>query len=107
MKYVVITSYKDVMFNLPLKELLRLGEGSMAHVKQQQQAGKIQEAYFLPGWNRFIAISEADSIEELYKNMNENPMYGLMNAEIYEAMDPYEATQVSLDAVKKAIAASK
>ena len=107
MKYLAIASFKDVMLNLPQKEIQRLLEGMVAHMEQHRKSDRIQEGYFIPGWNRLVAISENSSIEELYRNMSENPMYGLLNIEVYPLADIGESMKITLEGLKRSMAAAK
>jgi muconolactone delta-isomerase len=67
---------------------------------QQKKAGKILEAYWIPGWGRVMSIGEAKSAEEIVQNMNEIPVSGFMNYEIYPLADYNESAKIMLERIK-------
>jgi hypothetical protein len=107
MKHLAIASFKDTAIALPLSELSRLMEAMIAHMEQHVKEGKVQEAYYIPGWNRLVAISETESLEELVRNQNENPALGLMDIELYPLADIRESMKIVSESLKRAVSASK
>jgi hypothetical protein len=101
MKHLAIASIKDSAITLPMTVLSQLWEAMIVHMEQQVKEGKVQEGYFVPGWNRFVVISETGSIEELVKNQNENPALGLFNIELYPLADLKESSKIIAESLKR------
>jgi hypothetical protein len=102
MKHLAIASFKDSAATLPPSIIRPLLEATITHMKQQSKAGKVQEAYFIPGWNRFVVIGETASVEEIVKNQSDNALLGLMSIEVYPLADLDESMKSLLKAVKMA-----
>ena len=101
MKFLSIATMKDAMFTLPPATARQLTEANLAFMKQQRQAGKILEAYIIPGWKRSVVISEAKSAEEIVQNFNEMPGMGLMDIEIYPLADWDESMKYVIEGLKR------
>jgi muconolactone delta-isomerase len=71
-------------------------------MNQQKQAGKVLEIYYIPGWERSVAIGEAESAEDLVKILNEMPGSGLIDFKIYPLADFDESMKYVIEALKKA-----
>jgi hypothetical protein len=68
-KFLGIASMKESFLMLPPAVTGQLFEASIAAINQQKKAGKIKELYYIPVWDRAVAISEAATAEEAYKKL--------------------------------------
>ena len=100
MKFLVMGSIRDSAAILPPSVVRPLLEATNAAVNQQRKAGKLLETYWVPGWGRVVAISESKSAEEIVQNMNELPVSGFMNYEIYPLADYDESAKIMLERMK-------
>jgi muconolactone delta-isomerase len=101
-KTLSIGTPKDVLFTLPPAVARQLFEATIALSNQQKKAGKILELYFIPGWNRVVAIRESKSAEELNQNIDELPLSSFMNYEVYPLADYNESAKTILEGLKAA-----
>ena len=67
MKFLSISTVKDMLFTLPPVTNRQIVEVLVAWMNQQRQAGKVLEAYIIPGWRRTVVISEHESAENLVR----------------------------------------
>ena len=102
MKFITISTIKDTYFTMPPAMVRQITEANIAFMKQQRQAGKILEAYIIPGWRRSVVIGEAKSAEEIVQNFNEMPGMGFMDIEIYPLADWDESMKYVVEALKRA-----
>lgn len=102
MKFLLISSMKDVFLTLPSSVIRQLIQATHDSMNQQKEAGKVSEMYWIPGWNRFMAIYECASAEELWKNINEIPAVTFFNFEVYSLIDYNEAMNVALENMERA-----
>jgi muconolactone delta-isomerase len=101
MKFLTIGKAKEANA-VPPAALLKILEATLAYQKQQKKARKLLENYYVPGWGRSIAITENDSAEEFLEMLSGNPVYGLMDFEVYPLADMSESNKILVDSVKKA-----
>ena len=102
MKFLTISSVKDIAYTLPPSVSRQLLEASFDGMKQQMKAGKILEAYALAGWSRYIVISEGDSAEEISQRIISNPVGGFMNFEVYPLAGFDETMKAIIESMKAA-----
>jgi len=100
MKFLTISSLKDVYYELPPSERKQLLEASVDYINQEKEAGKILEFYFLVGWNRVMSITEHSSAQALYQHLNSFPVGAYMNYETYPLADLNEAVNIMLERYK-------
>jgi hypothetical protein len=104
-KFLGIASMKESFLMLPPAVTGQLFEASIAAINQQKKAGKIKELYYIPVWDRAVAISEAATAEEAYKNYSAMPIASFMTGEFYPLVDGIEAMNAMLETIKKMAAA--
>ena len=102
MKFLTIGTVKDTMYTTPPTVTRQLMEATVAWMKQQKQAGTILEAYVIPAWRRSIVISEAESAEDIVKNLNQMPGMGFMDFELYPLADWDESMKNVIESLKRA-----
>ena len=102
MKFLTISSVKDIAYTLPPSVSRQLLEASFDGMKQQMKAGKILEAYALAGWDRYMVISEYDSAEEVFQTLTAMPIGNYMDFEVYPLASFDEAMKGVLESVKAA-----
>jgi muconolactone delta-isomerase len=100
MKFVVIGSIKESASMFPPSLVRQLVEADPAVISQQKKAGKLLEIYWIPGWNRGIAIREAKSAEEIYRDIADMPCSILTNNEVYPLADYSEINKAMVERLK-------
>jgi muconolactone delta-isomerase len=83
MKFLVISETKDIFYAMPADEREKLSNASTDYVRKAIKAGAILEFYNIPGWNRTVAIQQYETVEELYKHFEGEPLYPYIKFEIY------------------------
>ncbi len=99
MKFITFGTAKEGM-NLPPAALRSLIEATAADTKKQKQAGKVLEAFYIPGVGKTIVISEQDSAADLAKSLFSVPAFAFMDFESYPVMDMEEAMTMLVDTMK-------
>ena len=87
MKFLIITSPKDVMFTLPPKMLRGMLEGCFAYVQERKKAGTMLESYSISGSQRSVNVTEVAFNEELARCLSGNPIFPFLNIEVYPLSD--------------------
>jgi muconolactone delta-isomerase len=82
-KFLVISETKDIYYTLSADEREKLSNASTDYVRKAIKAGEILEFYNIPGWNRTVSIEQYESVEELYKHFEGEPLYPYTKFEIY------------------------
>ena len=70
-----------------------LGEHLTEGFSSSRVAGEILEFYNIPGWNRTVSIEQYESVEELYKHFEGEPLYPYTKFEIYPLRKSEEQTE--------------
>jgi muconolactone delta-isomerase len=83
MKFLVISEGKDILYAMSAEERGKIEETTTNSLKQGVKAGEILEFYNIPGWNRTVSIEQYESVEELYKHFEGEPLYPYIKFEIY------------------------
>jgi muconolactone delta-isomerase len=97
-----IGKLKDVTLTLPPAVGRQLMEGTLAVINQHMKEGKISQFYQSPGWNRTIVITEVNSAEEMFQNINAMPIANYMDMEIYPLVDGADAVKSYIEILKMA-----
>ena len=100
MKFLFISSLKDVSFTIPPPVMRQLMEASLAWVNQKKKEGVILEMYELAGWNRWAVICQHESAESMVRTISTMPFNAFMNHEIYALADYNTAMKAYIEAVK-------
>lgn len=87
MKFLTITTPKDMTSSPSPATSRQLLEATVAWVSAQKQTGTLLEIYAIPGWNRNIVICEHESGEELAHMLNEVPLAAFLSFEVYPLAD--------------------
>jgi len=69
MKFLTISKMKDTASTMPPSVMRQLMEATSDRMKQETKAGGILEYYFIPGWDRVVAISEVKNAEEIVQRL--------------------------------------
>ena len=77
MKFLVIVEAKDIYYTLPADKRKVVDENNPF------QTDNLLESYGIPGWNRYVTFEQYDSIESLYKHVEEDPYYPYAKFEVY------------------------
>ena len=102
MKFLTISSMKDVFFTLPPAVRGQLMETTFDLMNQEMKAGRYLEAYFMAGSGRSIVITEAKSAEEIVKSISALPLSGFMDFETYPLADLMESMKIWVESMKAA-----
>ncbi len=102
MKFITITKMKDVAASLPPAMARQLIEASLSYLNQHKKEGKILEFYHVPGWGRFIVISENKSAEEIAQNIIGIPTAAFSDFEVYPLADFNESMKMYIETMKTA-----
>jgi muconolactone delta-isomerase len=82
-KFLVISEAKDIFYAMSAEERGKIEETTTNSLKQGVKAGEILEFYNIPGWNRTVSIEQYESVEELYKHFEADPIYPYTKFEVY------------------------
>jgi muconolactone delta-isomerase len=102
MKFLFISSLKDVAFTIPTPVMRQLMEASLAWVNQKKKEGVILEMYELAGWNRYAVICKHDSAESMVQTISTMPLNAFMNHEIYALADYNAVMKAYIESMKAA-----
>jgi len=102
MKFLTITKVKDAAASLPPAISRQLIEATLDYMNQHKKEGKILEFYHVPGWGRFIVISENKSAEEIAQNIIGMPTAAITDFEVYPLADFNESMKMYIDTMKMA-----
>ena len=79
----------------------QLMEATADVMKQETKAGDL-EYYFIPGWDRVVAISEVKSAEEITQRLSSLPVGAFLDFEVYPLADAFEAMKTYIESMKAA-----
>ena len=65
MKFITLSTIKDTFFTMPPVMVRQIAEANVAFMKQQRQAGKVLEAYIIPGWRRSVVKASSTGTNSL------------------------------------------
>jgi len=102
MKFLTISKMKDTASTVPPSVIRQLMEATFDVMNQEKKAGKILEYYFIPGWERVIAISEVKSAEEINQHLTDLPIGAFLDFEVYPLADAFESMKTYIEAMKAA-----
>jgi len=102
MKFLFITSLKDVAFTLPPSVMRPLTEASLAWANQKKKEGVILEIYELAGCNRYAVICQHESAENLIQVISTMPLNSFMNHDIHALADYNTAMKAYIESMKAA-----
>ena len=100
MKFLTISKMKDAAATVPPSVMRQLMEATVEVMKQESKAGKVLEYYFIPGWDRMVAISEVKNAEEIVKLLSDLPVGGFLDFEIYPLADAFESMKTYIESMK-------
>jgi len=102
MKFLTISKMKDTASTMPPSVMRQLMEATLDVMKQETKAGRILEYYFIPGWDRVVAINEVKSAEEIVQRLSMLPVGGFLDFEVYPLADAFEAMKTYIESLKTA-----
>jgi muconolactone delta-isomerase len=102
MKFLTISKMKDTASTMPPSVMRQLMEATSDVMKQEAKTGKVLEYYFIPGWDRVVAISEVKSAEEIVQLLSALPVGGFLDFEVYPLADAFEAMKTYIESLKMA-----
>jgi muconolactone delta-isomerase len=102
MKFLTISKMKDTASTVPPSVMRQLMEATYDLMKQETKAGRILEYYFIPGWERVIAISEVKSAEEINQRLTDLPVGAFLDFEVYPLADAFESMKTYIESMKAA-----
>jgi muconolactone delta-isomerase len=102
MKFLTISKMKDTASTMPPSVMRQLMEATSDLMKQETKAGRILEYYFIPGWDRVVAISEVKSAEEIVQRLSALPVGAFLDFEVYPLADAFEAMKTYIESMKAA-----
>ena len=101
MKFLTISKMKDTASTMPPSVMRQLMEATADVMKQETKAGDL-EYYFIPGWDRVVAISEVKNAEEILQRLNRLPIGAFLDFEVYPLVDAFEAMKTYGESMKAA-----
>jgi hypothetical protein len=101
MKFLSIWKLKDGI-SLPPAALRPLAEAQTAYTDMNLKQGKIDQVYFVPGWGKFIIVSENKTAEDWLKEAGGSPMFMLYDVELYPLADWKQSVTMMIETMKKA-----
>jgi len=102
MKFLTISKMKDTASTVPPSVMRPLMEATLDLMNQEMKAGRILEAYFIPGWDRVVTISEFKSAEEIVQLISALPVGGFLNLEVYPLANFNESMKTYIESLKTA-----
>ena len=102
MKFLTISKMKDTASTIPPSVMRPLMEATLDLMNQEKKAGKVLEYYFIPGWERVIAINEVKSAEEINQRLTDLPVGAFLDFEVYPLADAFGAMKTYIEALKTA-----
>lgn len=102
MKFLTISSMRDIFLTLGPAVCRPLLEMSLAWVNQKKKEGVILETYELAGCNRYAFICQHDSAEDLIQTLCTNPTNVYMNHDIHALVDFDVAMNAYIESAKAA-----
>jgi len=102
MKFLTISKMKDTASTMPPSVMRQLMEATSDRMKQETKAGGILEYYFIPGWDRVVAISEVKNAEEIVQRLSALPIGVFLDFEVYPLADAFEAMKTYVESMKAA-----
>jgi muconolactone delta-isomerase len=102
MKFLTISKMKDTASTMPPSVMRQLMEATVDVMNQEKKAGNGGEHYFIPGWDRVVAINEVKSAEEILQRLNRLPIGGFLDFEVYPLVDAFEAMRTYVESMKAA-----
>jgi len=100
MKFLTISKMKDTASTMPPSVMRQLMEATIDVMNQEKKAGNVGEYYFIPGWDRVVAISEAKNGEEIFQRLSRLPIGGFLDYEVYPLIDAFEAMKTYVESMK-------
>jgi len=101
MKFLTISKVRDSAALFPPATVRQLLEATLAFVDAQKKAGKLLEAYALPGGGAAV-ICEHPSAEDAAQTIASIPVGGLMSHEVYPLADFNVVMKASIESLKTA-----
>jgi quinol monooxygenase YgiN len=83
MKFLVISEKKDIFYLMSATDRKKIEDANTVYFNNEVKAGAFLEAYAMPGWNRYVTIEQYESIEDLYKHFEGDPIYPYQKFEVY------------------------
>jgi len=102
MKFLGISKMKDTASTVPPSVMRQLMEATVDAMNQEKKAGRISEAYFIPGWDRVVTIGEFKSAEEINQRLSNLPVGAFLDIEMYPLADAFEAMKTYIESLKTA-----
>jgi muconolactone delta-isomerase len=102
MKFLTISSMRDVFLTLPPAVSRQLLEASLAWMNQKKKEGVVLEVYELAGCNRYATICEHNSAEDLIQTLSTAPTNVFMNHDIHALSDFNVSMKAYIEAAKAA-----
>ena len=90
MKFIKIGVHNEKFWTSPPADMAQMVKSQCAWLEKQKQAGKLLEAYYLPGCLRNITIWEFESAEAIDKHFLDDPLSSAFDWEIHPATDLFE-----------------
>jgi len=81
MRFLVICKPNDIWYAISEDERKKIEETTTS------ETGNFLEFYSIPGWYRYVAIEQYDSIESLYKHFEGDPNYPYADFEVYPLVE--------------------
>jgi muconolactone delta-isomerase len=100
MKFLTVSKMKDTASTVPPSVMRPLLEASLEVMKQEKKEGKVLEYYFIPGWDRVLAINEIGSADEILKRLSALPIGVFLDFEVYPLGDAFEAMRTYIESLK-------
>jgi len=101
MKFLTISKMKDTASTMPPSVMRQLMEATLDAMNQEKKVGNL-EYYFIPGWDRVVAISEVKSAEEITQRLSKLPVGAFLDFEVYPLADAFEAMKTYVESMKAA-----
>jgi len=102
MKFLTISKMKDTASTMPPSVMRQLMAATADVMNQEKKAGNVGEYYFIPGWDRVVAISEVKNAEEILQRLSRLPIGAFLDFEVYPLVDAFEAMKTYVESMKTA-----
>jgi hypothetical protein len=102
MKYLVLGNMKDIVSLLPPTKSRQLLENCTNWVYRYKSSNLVADIYMMVGSNRFVAICNSESNQEVERILNSLPVGAFSNLEVFPLADITESINGMIENVKKA-----
>jgi muconolactone delta-isomerase len=100
LKFLVIVEPKDLYFSMPESDRKKIDDAATENKNKALADGSFLKLYAIPGWNRYVAIEQYDTIEDLFRHFEEHPYYPYADFEVFPLQEIDEVEKAAPDPKK-------